>query len=366
MNSGRKPATSRAFSRRFTAGTPAEKVEFLRARLESLLKGLRLFAGYCDLAPSPYRSEIKQFVDLAEIELDEGLRALQVTSKDSTAPSLLSDQSNTSSEIDLSIAKSGTADTDSSQESEKANHSSDSSPSFNNANLNPPGMSFDSMAQMAEVPEANDLEAILARLQSYGEALDNGEIEGRNVGTQTGRDARELLLGFEVCRMDSTPSDASPEQAAESQTGDANGDWSSTSAFAASSDATSITTQYTEVAKLEPDSSTAISSNSLTPGEYNNSAADSANAGAGSAADEDPASQTPPGENDSQNGKPGTGSGANSNPNSSRESKREQSENSNPVNSISPDNLLEINALKEELSAMLSQYKSPGAPSSNT
>ncbi|MFM7738990.1 MAG: hypothetical protein ACKO9H_06270, partial [Planctomycetota bacterium] len=77
MNPGRKPVTNRVLSRRFTAAAPAEKIEFLSSRLERMIKGLQFFAGYCDLAPSEFRSEVKQFVDLAEIELREGLRALQ-------------------------------------------------------------------------------------------------------------------------------------------------------------------------------------------------------------------------------------------------------------------------------------------------
>jgi hypothetical protein len=75
---------------------------------------------------------------------------------------------------------------------------------------------------------------------------------------------------------------------------------------------------------------------------------------------EDSLSQTTSAENELSTRQVGDlNQGEPSNPYSSRESKREQSENSNPVNSISPDNLLEINALKEGVrSATLSQFNS--------
>jgi hypothetical protein len=354
MNPGRKPVTNRAFSRRFTAGTPGEKLAFLHDRLERLIKGLQLFAGYCELAPSEFRSEVKQFVDLAEIELREGLKALQSSAQDASSPSASSDAI-----VQPTLQETlPTPASDENTDPTLVDTSSDPLLSAPNTNLDSLGMSFDSLAQMAQVPEANDLEAILARLQSYGEALDGGDVEKRKVGTQPSRDARELLLGFEVCRMDSDQSEVSLQPVAESQPSEVSGDWSNTKTFSSSSDATSLTTQYTEAVQFTPESA---ASNSLS---YENSVADdlanlvSEVQGSDSVAAEETS--------EAHQSKPETGSGPQNNPNTARESKSEQSENSSPVNSIRPDNLLEINALKEELNSMLSQYKSAGPASSSS
>ena len=354
MNPGRKPVTNRAFSRRFTAGTPAEKLEFLSARLKRLIKGLQLFEGYCELAPSEFRSEVKQFVDLAEIELREGLKALLRGAQGASSPPASSDEV-----VPPTLQE--TSPTPASKEKKDStlvDTSSDPLLSAPNTNLNSLGMSFDSLAQMAQVPEANDLEAILARLQSYGEALDGGDVERRKVGTQPGRDARELLLGFEVCRMDSNESEASTQPVAPSQSSEASGNWSNTKTFSASNDATSLTTRNTEAVQFGPESA---ATNSL--GNENSGADDLANLGCeGQGSDSVAAEET----SEAHQSKPETGSGPQSNPNTARESKSEQSENSSPVNSIRPDNLLEINALKEELNSMLSQYKSAGPASSSS
>lgn len=367
----RKPAKNRAPCHRFTAGTPTDQAEFLRARLESLINGLRLFAAYCDLAPNPFRSEIKQFVDLAEIELSEGYKTLHNCTKSPSTEGLTSEEvANSSSENPSSSEglqqTTASFEADYSQEWETECTSSNSSPSLSNSELNPVGLSYDTMAQMAVVPEANDLDAILARLKSTCEATDSSDIESLTVGTQPGRDAREILLGFDVCRLDSNPSEASPEQAAESQPVGAICDLANKKVFAASSDATSITTLYTEVIQLDSNLSTAISSVPLPTAEDSNSALEIGNLGTDSKPSENPSSETTQEENTLPEGGLETGSETYRNPNSSRESKSEQSENSNPVNSISPDNLLEINALKEELDAMLSQFKSFNACSSSS
>jgi hypothetical protein len=363
MNPGRKPVTNRAFSRRFTAATPAEKVEFLTARLERLIKGLQLFAGYCDLAPSEFRSEVKQFVDLAEIELREGLKALQ------TGPR--GDSSSPASSVE-ECARPTLAETlptpvaDEVTDSTLVDTSSDPLLSDPNSNLNSLGVSFDSMAQMAEVPEANDLEAILARLQSYGEALDSGDDEGRKVGTQPGRDAREMLLGFEVCRMDSDQSEMPAEPTAESELGELSGNQSHPNTFCASNDATSLTTQYTEVVHFAAESTATNSLESMKSAVDDLANLGSESLGSDLAPNADRNSVPTQDKSEAHLSNSETVSGPQNNPNTARESKSEQSENASPVNSIRPDNLLEINALKEELNSMLFQFKSPGAASSSS
>jgi hypothetical protein len=354
MNPGRKPVTNRAFSRRFTAGTPAEKLEFLGARLKRLIRGLQLFEGYCGLAPNEFRSEVKQFVELAEIELRESLKALERGAQDASSPPASQDEvvQPTLQETLPSPAS------DEKKDSTLVDTSSDPLLSAPNTNLNSLGMSFDSLAEMAQVPEANDLEAILARLQSYGEALDAGDVERRKVGTPPGRDARELLLGFEVCRMDSDQTEASTQPLAQSQSSKSSGNWSNTKTSSASNHATSLTTPYTEGVQLGPESA---ATNSL--GNENSRADDLANLGCESqGSDSSTAEET----SEAHRSNPETSSGPQNNPNTARESKSEQSENSSPVNSIRPDNLLEINALKEELNLMLSQYKSAGPASSGS
>ncbi|MFM7562961.1 MAG: hypothetical protein ACKO81_08015 [Planctomycetota bacterium] len=363
MNPGRKPVTNRVLSRRFTAATPAEKVEFLSSRLERMIKGLQFFAGYCDLAPSEFRSEVKQFVDLAEIELREGLRALQSGKRGDSFPpdSAVEEalQPTLAATVPAPTAEEETAPT-------LVDTSSDPLLSNPNANLNSLGVSFDSMAQMAEVPEANDLEAILARLQSYGEALDTGDVEGRKVGTQPGRDAREMLLGFEVCRMDSDQAEPPAQPNAESQPSESSGAWSQPHTFCASNEATSLTTQFTGVVQVAPESNAA---NGLESGRSPTD--DLANFDSEGHSSElvpgaDQSSSPTQDKSDADQSKSETGSERQSNPTTARESKSDQSENASPVNSIRPDNLLEINALKEELNSMLSQFKSPGAVSSDS
>ena len=367
MNPGRKPANNRALSRRFTAGTPAEKVEFLSARLDRLINGLRLFAGYCDFAPNEFRSEVKQFIDLAEIELREGLKALHSGRKESSPFAGSLEETVLPTTLIESVPTPAIEEQlDSNATSAAVDSSSAPLLSAPNSNLNSPGMSFDSMAQMAEVPEANDLEAILARLQSYGEALDNGDVEGRNVGTQSGNDARELLLGFEVCRMDSDQSEAVTQPDAQSDSNEAVGNWANTKSFAACNEATSLTTQYTEITQFASAPAPANSLGSQSPASEDSATTGSDTQDADSVAGEDPTSISTEGKSESQQIKPLTGSGTNHNSNSARESNREHSENSSPVNLISPENLLEINALKDELNSMLSQFKSPGAVSNDS
>lgn len=367
MNPGRKPATNRVLSRRFTAGTPAEKVEFLGARLERLIKGLQLFLGYYELAPSDFRSEVKQFIDLAEIELREGLKALQSGARvRSSAPSSLNDEVGGAIHNEPPTAPAIADFTASKTDTALVDTSSDPLLSAQNSNLNSLGLNFDSMAQMAEVPEANDVEAILARLQSYGEALDHSDVEGRKVGKQPGRDARELILGFEVCRMDADPAEATTCSDTETQSGEASSENSNASRIAAANDATSLTTQFSAIVQVVPES--AVSSGVVYSNPVEDGSPDSG--GEGQGFDSVKTTNQTKGSTEEKSellaSKPEIGSGKHSNPNTARESKSEQGENSSPVNSISPDNLLEINALKDELNSMLSQFKSPGAVSSGT
>jgi hypothetical protein len=363
MNPGRKPATNRAPSRRFTAATPAEKVEFLSARLERLIKGLQLFSGYCDLAAGEFRSEVKQFVDLAEIELREGLKALR------TGPRIDSSSPASSPEEALVTTLSETPPTPVSDEDAECtlvDTSSDPLLSNPNSKLSSLGVSFDSMAQLAEVPEANDLEAILARLQTYGEALDGGDVEGRKVGIKPGRDARAMLLGFEVCRMDSDQSEPPAQPTAESQLGELSGNQSHPNTFCTSNEATSLTTQYTEVVHFAAESTATNSLESMKSAVDDLANLDSESLGSDLAPDADRNSVPAQDKSEAHLSKLETVSGPQNNPNTARESKSEQPENASPVNSIRPDNLLEINALKEELNSMLSQFKSPGAVSSGS
>lgn len=374
MSPGRKPATNRAHSRRFTAGTPAEKVAFLRGRLERLIRALHLFAGHCDLAPPPFRSAVRQFIDLAEIELREGLKALPSSVDD---PALTTATACLTSTVVFEEAPAPSAPEEPLPAIEScesgAAHAlletvepsidpllSDSAPQLNSL-----GLSFDSMAQMAEVPEANDLEAILARLKSYSEALDSADVEGRKTDTSPGRDARELLLGFEVCRMDSETAEAAVEPANAGQTSAPIGEPSTDLSLAVSGDGYPSSPPAAPVGQSVPEATVTTQPVSLETAETQHSAEECLHQNLDTAAEEDSASRENLVQQDTPPAKREPDSAARSNPNTARGSKSEQAENSNPVNSISPENLLEINALKEELLAMMPRFKPPGAVSSD-
>lgn len=359
MNSGQTPAKNHALSRRFLAGSTAEKVEFLNVRLERLIKGLRHFAGYCDFAPDDLRSEVKQYVDLAEIELREGLKALHHGRHELSRPDALPEEATlTTNNQQPPVASNENLVTQTT--SDLVDTSSDPLLSNPSSNINSLGVSFDSMAKMAEVPVANDLEAILARLQSYSDALNNDEVEGQNVGTQPGRDARERLLGFEVCRMDELQAETPTGPATDGQPSAQAGDLSNNHSLASSNNATSFTTQYTEIVEFNSESLAVDGVVSHSLGEddaasvANDTCATDSTKGiqtVGVAQEETVSLQTPS----------EAGAREHKSPNMSQDLKNHHSENSSPLNSISPDNLREINSLKEELNSMLSQFKSSDA-----
>lgn len=193
----------------------------LNSRFERLLKRVRLLSQHCNRVPNGLRQELKQFLDLAVIELEEGYQTL--VSYQGSVP--LCDGSPSSLPHELSPRQ---VSENEQVELERESVAADLQPvadspdcdQRNDSALDPIELSFDTMAKLAEIPEAADLTAILARLENGGDASEADDFEKPMEPLQS--NTRERLLGFEVCRMETAPelAECLPETAAEVQLAD--------------------------------------------------------------------------------------------------------------------------------------------------
>jgi hypothetical protein len=324
---------------------------------------MRLCAGYCDLIPSQVTIDLKQYIELAEIELREGLQTL--TKQTTTPPGTEGVSSNSagSQPVHVSHPSSGTDErTTSSVEFGSLDCGAEIQTDCTAETGELSELNFDSIAKLAEVPEAIDLEAILSGLKSCGESLTLSESERRSIGNKSGKGARDRLLGFDVCRMDLLPTETTSEQPALGNPAPPIADLSGQKPFLASDDATSLTIQYTEILESISETTAEISEFCRTSS-VNNEPAPGGNHQTPDSTSESDVSHSDQEQFETEQADAEVESQLNISHSSSRESHSERSENSNPINSISPSNLPEINALKEELNNLLQKHKTSGSGS---
>lgn len=193
-------------------GQDVARLADLSCRFERLLKRVRILAGHCEQAPENLRDSLKQFLDLAVIEMEEGFQALvsyqgrlsqSVTVPESESGKLSSEQPVADSPIEPQATALASVPP---VVSENEDCEQGIEPTFDNIE-----MSFNTMARLAEIPEAADLNAILARLESGDDASDADEFRRPIQDSPT--NTREQLLGFDVCRMEVRPNPATPAAA---------------------------------------------------------------------------------------------------------------------------------------------------------
>lgn len=369
MNLGQNPSPQRATARKAPAHKLAGDAVFLGLRLERLCKGLQLFSRYCDQAPSEIRAAVKQYLDLAGIELADALRTLKspIETEPADRQPAAQPTSQEVSQVEWAIQSTPSGEPSLTNRADCGIEEQDPKQGFNDPLLEPAqngsDVHFESLAEQAEVPEANDVEAILARLKISIENTEAGEASESASRKARPSDARELLLGFEVCKL--SPTESTPAQANSLHGEQAEAGSSEHSAPAAQGMNDESNSWFPSVSAELRDE---IGANELKPADVSNSLPE----------DGQPSDESA-GELSLQTGLqatarfPQASTGAAEpmlaenrvNSNSASHLRHEQSENSNPLQSISPDNLKQILELKEELNELLASYKSPqSTPSS--
>jgi hypothetical protein len=358
MNRGVSTSKSRALSPDATVldGQGGGQLVSLSCRFERLLKRIRFLASHCEQAPDPLRQDLKQFLDLAAIELEEGYQALvryqgnvpqSVASSDSLPHPNASIQPAENPRVELAseVAVNVPLVVAEVQDCEQRIDSA----------LDQIEMSFDAMAQLAEIPEAADLTAILAKLESGGDAVDSDEFD-RPVKTSPSN-TRERLLGFEVCRMEGRPNRTSSGIPAEPM-----GLLNKPAISAFESNGQPELAQFATLEESNPLVSTDAEPPAEPPAEAELPHAIPAASPApvsflfeSQFAPEATAEPEPVLETSAPESNPGEEHRSGSSSPKARAS--EQSENANPLDSIAPDNLQAILSLKEELIQVSAKFK---------
>lgn len=220
MHSGDQSSRSRAIGPAAIVSNrdDGEPLKELSSRYVRLLKRVRILAQHCEQTPDGLRQQLKQFLDLAVIELEEGYQALVryqgnvPLSAGNDGPvrnELCPRQKGTNLQVETEqeiVVPNRRAVADSHQCEQRIDSA-----------LEKIELSFDAMAKLAEIPEAADLTAILARLEIDDDAHDADDFEKPVKTSPT--NTRERLLGFEVCRMEARPKPADflPELPPETQ-----------------------------------------------------------------------------------------------------------------------------------------------------
>jgi hypothetical protein len=386
----------------------AAQVLLLARRLDRLIKRVQLFSVSCLQAPEELRNNLKQLVDLALVELEEGGKALErfrsdspetadpvsislLPSVESLAGSPLQETPADSGEITEQAVPTSNEVLASDENLTGASPQSPTLPTLGQLDL-----SYDTMANLADIPEASDLNAILARLEATSANDTNNEqaaFEQAQRPKAGESSTRERLLEFEVCRMQAADQVAStcaePESPAEPTMNSPSEATSNAvkrvvlklpkstatdqapaperSQWEGSQREGAIgTSETSELEDTSPESkplesaSCASTSVSASGPQVNDHESGSVAAGVGPASlvPATAASSSPLSTSSDVTGRaPKKSSTIGATGNTGEKKNADQRENANPLDSIRPDNLNAILSLKEELDQLLHEYK---------
>lgn len=173
----------------------------LERRFERLLKQVQSLAKHCEQTPDRLREKLKQLLDLALIELEEGYQTLFKYQAQPEVPKESAGLSAVQPGIERAPIPAESEEVPDGAAGELEVLSAHDCEQRIESALDDLESGLEELANFAAIPEAADLQTILARLAKGIEASEGEVKEEPELKQQARHHAREQLLSFEICRM---------------------------------------------------------------------------------------------------------------------------------------------------------------------